>query len=191
MLLLGRSSNLSPPMVYSADDRFSRRLAYISQVEQEWWDRWVKSVLPTLLSYKKWKSKQDNFKVGDIVMLHYPKHFKDDYCLARVIKVHSDEDNLVGKDGEKLIRKVTICYRWRNPKESAEVYQTKPLITEQVAIHRLHRLDLADEACLVIADSNKIWSTEETWIYRLLPSDFFRFYFWTLCKLIVLMLAII
>ena len=140
MLLLARSSNLSPPMEYSSDDRFCTRLAFVAQVEKDWWDRWIRVVLPTLFSYKKWKSKQENMKVGDLVMLRYPKQFKDDYCLAKVTQVHPDEDNLV--------RKVTVSYRKKNSKESAAVYRSKPLISEQVAIHRLHKLDLADEAVL-------------------------------------------
>ena len=40
---------------------------------------------------------------------------------------------------------MTVTYRKRNPRESAQIYKSKPLICEQVAIHRLHRLDLADE----------------------------------------------
>ena len=137
MLLLGRSSSVSPPMVYSSDDRFCTRLAYVSQVEQEWWDRWIKNVLPTLLAYRKWKVKRENLDKGDIVMLRYAKHFKDDYCLAKVTDVHKDPDGLV--------RQVTVSYRKKNPRESVEVYQSKPLISEQVAIHRLHKLNLVDD----------------------------------------------
>ena len=55
MMLLSRSSSESPPMEYSADDRFCARLAFVAQVEKEWWERWIKVVLPTLLSYKRWK----------------------------------------------------------------------------------------------------------------------------------------
>ena len=137
-LLLARSSNISPPMEYSSDDRFCTRLAYVAQVEKEWWDRWIKVVLPSLFSYKKWKVKKDNIKVGELVMLRYNKQFKDDYCLAKVSEVHPDEDGLV--------RKVTVSYRKKNPRESVQIFKSKPLIIEQVAIHRLHRLDLADES---------------------------------------------
>ena len=139
-ILLARSSNISPPMDYSKDDRFCSRLAYVAQVEKEWWDRWIKVVLPTLFSYKKWKVKKQNLKVGDLVMLRYQKQFKDDYCLAKVTEVHPDDDNMV--------RKVTVSFRKRNPKESKMIYNFKPLISEQVAIHRLHKLDLADEDVL-------------------------------------------
>jgi hypothetical protein len=96
-------------------------------------------VLPTLFSYKKWKVKKENMKVGDLVMLRYPKQFKDDYCLAKVTQIHPDEDGLV--------RKVTVNYRKKNPREPAEV-----VISEQVAIHRLHRLELADETMLMDVD---------------------------------------
>ena len=90
-----------------------------------------------LFTYKRWKRKQNNLCVGDIVLLHYPGHFKDDYTLAKVTQVHPDEDDLV--------RVVTVSYRKRNPRESLTQYKFKLLISEKVAVHRLQRLDLADE----------------------------------------------
>ena len=102
MLLLGRSSNVSPSLVYSSEDRFCARLAYVAQVEKEWWDLWIKQVLPTLFSYRKWKTKQENIVAGELVMLRYPGQFKDDYCLAKVITAKPDDDNLV--------RKVTVTF---------------------------------------------------------------------------------
>ena len=63
MMLLSRSSSNSPPMVYSSDDRFCASLSFVAQVEKEWWDRWIKIVLPTLFSYKKWKMKVKNLEV--------------------------------------------------------------------------------------------------------------------------------
>ena len=105
MLLLGRSSNFSPSMEFSGDERFCTRLAYVSQVEKEWWDRWIRSVLPTLFCYRKWKSKQKNLEVGELVMLRYPGNFKDDYCVAKVTAVHPGED--------ALVREVTVSYKKR------------------------------------------------------------------------------
>ena len=94
-------------------------------------------VLPTLFSYKRWKRKQRNLVIEDIVLLHYPNHFKDDYCLGKVSDVHPDE--------EGDVRLVTVQYRKKNPRESLTVCRTRPLITEKMAVRRLHRLDLADE----------------------------------------------
>ena len=143
MMLLARSSNSSPTIEYSDDDRFCRRLAYVGEVEKEWWGRWVTQVLPTLFSYKKWKVKKENIKVGELVMLHYPKQFKDDYCIAKVIDVHPGDDGLV--------RQATVCFRKKNPRESATVCKSKPLIEERVAVHRLHRLHLVDEEVQAVA----------------------------------------
>ena len=137
MLLLSRSSSVSPPLEYDPNEKFSARLSYIAEVEKDWWARWIKQVLPTLFSYKKWKHKSENLKVGELVMLHYPGNFKDDYCMAKVVKIHPSDD--------KLVRQVTITYRKKNSRESKSKCSSKSLIEEKVAIHRLHRLHLVDE----------------------------------------------
>ena len=137
MLLLGRSSDLSPPLVYSDDDKFSTRLAYVAQVEQEWWDRWYKNVMPTLFPYKRWKKRKENVKVGDIVLLWYSGHFKDDYCLAKILEVFTDDQGLV--------RTCRVGFRKRNPRESLSIYKSKPLLEEKVSVHRIQPLGLADE----------------------------------------------
>jgi len=98
-------------------------------------------VLPTLFSYKRWKLEQKNIVVDDLVMLKYPGQFKDDYCMAKVTKADPDEDGLV--------RKVTVAFKKRNPRESSTIYKYKPLISEEVAVHRLHKLHLADEPALL------------------------------------------
>ena len=75
--------------------------------------------------------------VGDLVLLKYPGQLKDDYTIAKVTEVHPSEDNLV--------RKVTVAYRKKSSRESPDVYRSKPLISEQVAVQRLHKLHLVDE----------------------------------------------
>ena len=151
MLLLGRSSKMSPPLTYDEKERFCARLAYITQVEKDWWSLWIKQVLPTLLSYRRWKTPKENIRVGELVLVRYPNQFKDDYCLAKVIKAEPGEDGLV--------RKVTVTYRKKNPKESSHTYKSKPLISEIMAIHRLHRLDIVDEEIasqVPLADFNSV-----------------------------------
>ena len=141
MMLLSRSSNNSPPLDYSVDDKFCARLAYVAQVEKEWWDRWIKQVMPTIFSYKRWKFKKENIAAGDLVMLKYPGQFKDDYCVAKVTKAEPDNDGLV--------RKVVVAFKKRNPRESKMIYKSKPLLHEEVAVHRLQKLHLADDPALL------------------------------------------
>ena len=147
MMLLSRSSSNSPPMEYSPDDKFCARLSYVAQVEKEWWDRWIKTVLPTLFSYKRWKTKQRNLEIGELVMLKYPGQFKDDYCIAKVTEVHPSEDGLV--------RQVTVEFKKKNSRESPSIYKSKPLIQEKVAVHRLHRLQLVDEDAHLGAEEDR------------------------------------
>ena len=92
---------------------------------------WDKLEWPTLFSHKKWKVKKDNLVVGDLVMLKYPGQFKDDYTMAKVTEVHP-------------VRQVAINYRKKNSRETPEVYKSKPLLSEKVAVHRLHKLQLVD-----------------------------------------------
>ena len=70
-----------------------------------------------------------HLSVGDVVFMFYPLSVKDHYRLARVKEVYPDEKNLV--------RTVKVCYRKRDSRETAAVYNVKPLIEEKVAIQRL------------------------------------------------------
>ena len=126
--LLGRSSVTSPPLEYTDSDKFCKRLAYVSAVEQEWWKRWIKTVLPTLLPVKRWKREQENLQVGDVVMLTYPGSLKETYTMARVVETFPDDNNLV--------RKVKIKYRRKNSREKRDVCKPS-MIEEVVAVQRL------------------------------------------------------
>ena len=136
MLVLGRSSNESPPLEYSDDQKFCSRLSYIATVEDEWWKKWVKEVLPTMLPCRRWKRVEKNLAVGDIVLMWYPGNFKDDYRIAVVKDVHPDQQGLV--------RTVTVGYRLKNKKEPRHVFRSKPLVEEKVAVQRLQLLHTAD-----------------------------------------------
>ena len=138
-LLLGRTDDSGPPLDYDGDDRFTRRLAYVTEVYNTWWNEWISQVLPTLLPVKRWKKPMKNLQVGDVVMMNYPGNIQDDYRLAKVTKVHPDKRGLV--------RTVTVGYRRRNKREvnTIDNYKSKPLVEEQVAVQRLSLLVPANE----------------------------------------------
>ena len=127
-MLLGRSSPESPVLDYSESDKFCQRLSYVAAVEKEWWERWIKTILPTMLPARKWKKKQANLVVGDVVLLIYSGKIKDDYVLARVTEVHPD--------GKNLVRRVTVKYRRRNTREPSDVCKSK-MEEKIVAVQRL------------------------------------------------------
>ena len=131
------NSNEPPPLTYTEDDRFCSRLAYITAVESQWWGKWIKEVLPTLLPCRKWKRKEENLSIGDVVLMWYPGNIKDDYRMARVVEVHPDPGG--------LIRTVTVAYRVKNKREPKEVFRVRPLVRERVAVQRLQLLHAAAE----------------------------------------------
>ena len=131
-LLLGRTNDDGPILDYVADDRFTSRLSYVSQVYTCWWKKWISQVLPTLIPVKRWKTTRRNLVPGDVVMMLYEGNIKRDYRLARVKHVQPDSKGLV--------RTVTVCYRKRDSRESVSSYRSKPLVCEEVSVQRLSLL---------------------------------------------------
>ena len=136
-LLLARSTSEPTKLEYDEGDKFSRRLAFVQSLQDEWWRRWIAEVLPTLVPCKRWKQPKANLKIGDIVMVHYSNNVTDDYRLAKITKVFPDKKGLV--------RTVEITYRRRNKKEPAAILKVKPLVTEEVHVQKLSLLQSAGE----------------------------------------------
>ena len=136
-LLLARSTSEPTNIEYEEGDKFSKRMVYVQNLQNEWWKRWISEVLPTLIPCKKWKHPKVNLKPDDIVMVHYPGNMTDDYRIAKVTQVFPDK--------KKLVRTVEIAYRRRNKKEPAAVFKSKPLVTERVHVQKLSLLQSAGE----------------------------------------------
>ena len=136
-LLLGHNTAEAPTMEYSESDKFSARLNYIEAVHNEWWQRWIEEVLPTLIPCRKWKNQKRNLGVGDVVMMVYQGNITNDYRLAKVVNVFPDERGIV--------RSVEISYRKRNKREKPDEYKSRPLTTEKIGVQRLALLQAAGE----------------------------------------------
>ena len=136
-LQLGRNTAEVPPMDYDWSNKFCARLAYVESVHTEWWKKWIEEVLPTLVPCKKWKNPQRNLQVDDIVMMCYKGNLVDDYRLAQVTRVYPDMRGLV--------RTCEVSFRKRDKKEPREVYKSKGLVTEKIAVQRLSLLQAAGE----------------------------------------------
>ena len=65
----------------------------MQQVIQSWRDQWIRNILPTLVSCKRWKDVKKNINEGDVVMMKYEGNMKDDYRLAIVKKTLMDKRN--------------------------------------------------------------------------------------------------
>ena len=65
-LLLQRSKNTVPGVVYGTDNSITRQQEVIRELEQAWWDMWIVQALPHLVPFKKW-----SMRVGDVVLVLY------------------------------------------------------------------------------------------------------------------------
>ena len=105
-LLIGRSTSEPVNMDFNQDDRYTARQAYVEELYQAWWKRWIKEVLPSLIPCKRWRDVKKNLKCGDVVMMSYQNQMKDDYRIAKVLEVFPDDKGLV--------RTVRVAYRRRD-----------------------------------------------------------------------------
>ena len=133
LLLMGKSSSSTPeaPKAFDeADDQFTKRAAFITELETVWWNLWFTQAFDALFPLPKWKVRRDNLTPGDIVLVGWEaKMGKGQYRLARVKEVEKDEKGLV--------RTATVEMRPRDSREKSLPYRSKALYTMRVAIQRL------------------------------------------------------
>jgi hypothetical protein len=68
--------------------QLTRRFRVVQQVKEEFWDRWVKEVFPSLLKQQKWFKYKRDVKIRDIVLRKDETAAGQMYKYARVTKVH-------------------------------------------------------------------------------------------------------
>ena len=93
-LILGRSNNGVPPGPFNTKVTIAKRYSYVQTIVDEWWKRWIDSVLPTLVPSYKWQQRHRNVKVGDVCLIRY-KGIRSTYRLGRVIEAKPGPDGLV------------------------------------------------------------------------------------------------
>ena len=129
-LLLQRSKNTVPGVVYGTDDSLTRRQEVIRELEQTWWDMWIVQALPHLVPYKKWRQEHRSMQVGDVVLVLYEKKVgKGTYRLGRVLAVHPDSHGVV--------RTVTVGMRKQDKREKLIPYVPKPLAEIKLGVQRV------------------------------------------------------
>lgn len=101
-LLLGRSGRNVPPGVWDESQSYKKSFEFLQSVTNEFWRRWNRDFLPTLLIRQKWHHDVRNVRVGDIVIVQDSNVIKGEWKLAIV------EDASPGTDGK--VRDVTLRF---------------------------------------------------------------------------------
>ena len=132
-LLLGRSGVEPADREYQLDCGPRRRLAFMRQMEADWWERYKMECFEYLLPTEKWRESMENITVDDIVLIKYEgKSRPGDYRWGIVTKAEPDEDGHV--------RTVTVRYSLIKRPVVGDQFKgvTRKEIT--VAVQRLSRI---------------------------------------------------
>ncbi|GFY74990.1 integrase catalytic domain-containing protein [Trichonephila inaurata madagascariensis] len=88
---------MSFPEPHTAPDSFSlsSRWSLIQRLRDTFWVRWSSEYLNELQRRTKWTDVKENLKVGQLVLLKNASQIPMKWTLARVIKIHPGEDELV------------------------------------------------------------------------------------------------
>ena len=89
---------LSPPGQFQRSDVYSRkRWRRVQYLANEFWLRWQKEYLQTLLSRSKWVAQRRNSTVGDVVIIRDENLPRNQWHLGRVVETYKGKDGLVRK----------------------------------------------------------------------------------------------
>lgn len=94
--LIGRPSFLIPqPRITEEKIPPLKRWKLLSQMTQDFWNRWSAEYLQTLQVRNKWTTIEKSPRVGDIVLIKHEDTLPAKWPLARVIKVHKGPDDTI------------------------------------------------------------------------------------------------
>ena len=109
-----------PPALSNAEDFFAKkRWRHVQYLADQFWKRWSREYLRTIISRQKWHETKPNFQVNDIVLLASEDTPRSQWNMGRVITVYPDEYGIVrsvliktrNKDVRRPIHKICLIVR--------------------------------------------------------------------------------
>ena len=88
---------LPPPGIFQKADIYcKRRWRHVQHLANEFWSRWRKEYLQEIQQRTKWTASKRNFRVDDIVLMKDSNVSRQQWPMARIVKVYPDaNDGLV------------------------------------------------------------------------------------------------
>lgn len=83
------------PGSFQKNDMYKQRWRFIQYLSNQFWKRWLKEYIPELQRRSKWYLKQENVKVGDVVLLQEENTPRFLWPLGLVVEVKEGRDKLV------------------------------------------------------------------------------------------------
>ena len=134
-LCLGRNNSRSPTGDVVIVDNPDKLLKENARIFNAWFDNWLLSHVPKLLSQQKWFDSEKQPKKGDVVLF-----LKQESSISNTYQYGMVEDVEQSKDG--LARKLRV--RYRNVNESVDRYTTRST-RSLVLIHHVDETNITKE----------------------------------------------
>ena len=96
-LLTGKTKLvLPPPGKFQNEDVYCRRQwRRVQHLSNQFWNHWKKEYLQNLQTRSKWTGLRRNFRVGDVVLMIDMDKVRNQWPMARVMRVNEDDQGLV------------------------------------------------------------------------------------------------
>ncbi|XP_031333913.1 uncharacterized protein LOC116163925 [Photinus pyralis] len=101
--LIGRTMTAVPePSLDGIAINRLNQYQFLQSLTQHFWQRWHKEYLNQLQTRKKWKTKNEEVKIGDLVIVRGENSYSFQWPLARVVDLHKGSDGVVRVVSVKL-----------------------------------------------------------------------------------------
>ena len=94
-LILGRATADIPQGPFKESKTYRKRFEYVQSLVQQFWKRFQRKYLQTLMRRSKLKQKGRQFKVGEIVLVVNENVARGKWNFARVIEVFPGKDGVI------------------------------------------------------------------------------------------------
>ena len=83
------------PGKFTKDDKYKQRWKFVQYLANQFWKRWLREYIPELQKRSKWCSKQENIKVGDVVLLKEENTPRFLWPMGLIVEVKEGRDKLI------------------------------------------------------------------------------------------------
>ena len=93
--VLGRATPEIPQGPFRETKNSRKRFEFVQALVQQFWNRFHREYLQSLMRRAKWRTKERQFKVGDVVLMVDSNVTRGKWNLARVLEVYPGRDGVV------------------------------------------------------------------------------------------------
>ncbi|XP_046555837.1 uncharacterized protein LOC124265090 [Haliotis rubra] len=93
--LLGRATADIPQGPYQETKNLHKRFEFVQMLVQQFWKRFIREYMPTLMRRAKWRIQGRQLQVGDVVLLVDYNSSRGKWDLARIVEVFPGHDGVV------------------------------------------------------------------------------------------------